>query len=383
MSDEPRRADWIELFFDLVFVVTVSILARDLHGNPGPRQFLTFLVLFFPAWWAWVNLMVSVNLFGSDRLWTRMMLVVAMPGVALMAAASPDGLGSRAWAYAIGAAWVRLPVFVIWWGRGRRVESTIPAWRPIVYCLLTAGLWLVSAFVPSSARYLLWTLAILLEIVLLSFGRGISSGVYSRLVTEHLIERVGLFVVIVFGETVYTLVLALAEHFTVPAGAAALGSFVLVATLAISFFRWSIGMAELRIGEVQTRSVRAARAALRDSVMYLPFLLITAIIMLAAALGTAISDPEHKLPSGGIVALVTGIAGFYAVNGLISWRLGTALRTIPRWAVPAILLPLLVVLPLSTVVSSWVAATIAALSTLAMFTYSSVTAPAPAVQSEG
>src|SRR5581483_2365213 len=103
---EQRRADWFELFFDLVFVVMVAVLAQGLHGDPGPRAFLTFLVLFLPAWWAWVNLMISVNLFGFHGAWNRVMLLIAMPGLALMAAAAPAGLGERAWVFALGAGWV-------------------------------------------------------------------------------------------------------------------------------------------------------------------------------------------------------------------------------------------------------------------------------------
>jgi hypothetical protein len=33
MTEPQRRADWFELFFDLVFVVTVSVLAHGLHGD--------------------------------------------------------------------------------------------------------------------------------------------------------------------------------------------------------------------------------------------------------------------------------------------------------------------------------------------------------------
>jgi low temperature requirement protein LtrA len=88
-EQERRRADWFELFFDLVFVVMIAVLAHGLHGDPGWRDFGTFAVLFFPAWWAWVNLMVSVNLFGSTPGWNRIVLVASMPGLGLMAAAAP------------------------------------------------------------------------------------------------------------------------------------------------------------------------------------------------------------------------------------------------------------------------------------------------------
>src|SRR5690349_8566241 len=93
MTEPQHRADWFELFFDLVFVVTVSILAGRLHGDPGWGQYGTVLVLFFAAWWAWVNLVLSVNVFGAR--WTRTLLLLAMPGLATMAAAVPAGLGSR------------------------------------------------------------------------------------------------------------------------------------------------------------------------------------------------------------------------------------------------------------------------------------------------
>ncbi|MFI6293444.1 low temperature requirement protein A [Nonomuraea sp. NPDC050790] len=74
---EGSRANWFELFFDLVFVVTIYQLAHELHGNPRPADFAVFLALFFPAWWAWINL--TVNVFGPGNRRTQAMLVAAMP----------------------------------------------------------------------------------------------------------------------------------------------------------------------------------------------------------------------------------------------------------------------------------------------------------------
>lgn len=51
----------MELFFDLVFVVFVGQLAHGIHGNPGWLEFGTFILLFFPAWWAWVNMVSIIN----------------------------------------------------------------------------------------------------------------------------------------------------------------------------------------------------------------------------------------------------------------------------------------------------------------------------------
>jgi hypothetical protein len=180
-TQPQRRADWFELFFDLVFVVTVSLLAGGLHGRPGWADYGTFLALFFPAWWAWVNLMVAVNLFGAR--WTRTHLLIAMPGLGVMAAAAPDGLGSRAWAFALGCAWARLVIFSIYWTRTRTTLTDIPRWRPVVYGVLSVGIWAASALVPAPGRYALWILVTGIEVALVS-----SAAILAAAATEAVFE---------------------------------------------------------------------------------------------------------------------------------------------------------------------------------------------------
>lgn len=340
---EPRRADWFELFFDLVFVVMVAVLAQGLHGNPGWREFATFFVLFVPAWWAWVNLMLSVNLFGGR------LLLLAMPGLGLMAAAAPLGLDNRAWAYAVGAGWVRLVIFAMWWPRVG-TEWGIPAWRPIAYALVPAVLWIASAGVTSPARFVLWFVAIAMEVILLSVGSGQSRQTYARLSVDHLVERIGLFVVIVFGESVFAIVVSLSQHFDRLSAVAALGSFATVAVLAIIFFQYSTASAERGISRAQTGD---ARSRMREAVLYLPFVLISAITMLAAALGTAVAEPAERLPVGAIVGLVGGILIYYLVSAVFERRLGGTWATVARWLVPGLLAPLIVLLPVAFVLPAW------------------------------
>jgi low temperature requirement protein LtrA len=357
MTEPQRRADWFELFFDLVFVVTVAVLAHGLHGDPGWSQYATFLFLFFPAWWAWVNLMVSVNLFGAR--WTRSMLLLAMPGLGLMAAAAPDGLGSRAWAYALGAAWVRLILFAIWWTRTR--GSGVPAWRPSVYSIVTTVMFVVSALLPSPYIFILWYLAIALEVGLLTWRRGLPD-IYGRFAAEHLVERIGLFLVIVLGESVFGIVTAYADHFAGPSAIAALGGLVTAAMLAIGFFHWGAAVAEHGIlsaqSRVQTGQSQTAREIMREAVLYLPFILVSAITIVAAALTEAVAEPTHHLPAGHRYGLAVGLAAYYLTNGLITWRLGGA--GILRWLVPQVVLALVVVLPVAAVAPAWLAVTVAA-----------------------
>lgn len=53
--DPHRRATWLELFFDLIFVVALhdvgEILIETHDGHIAPQQFLHFV--FLPLWWIW------------------------------------------------------------------------------------------------------------------------------------------------------------------------------------------------------------------------------------------------------------------------------------------------------------------------------------------
>lgn len=51
-GERERHATWLELFYDLVFVVTISQLAHYLEENLSLYGFLQFVLLFIPVWWA-------------------------------------------------------------------------------------------------------------------------------------------------------------------------------------------------------------------------------------------------------------------------------------------------------------------------------------------
>jgi low temperature requirement protein LtrA len=54
-EEGERHATWLELFFDLVFVVAIAALASFLHDNLTVDGFLGFALLFVPVGWAWMS----------------------------------------------------------------------------------------------------------------------------------------------------------------------------------------------------------------------------------------------------------------------------------------------------------------------------------------
>ena len=69
--DPHRRATWLELFFDLIFVVALhdvgEILIETHDGHIAPQQVLHFVLLFLPLWWIWVGHTIYANRFDTDN----------------------------------------------------------------------------------------------------------------------------------------------------------------------------------------------------------------------------------------------------------------------------------------------------------------------------
>ncbi|WP_345764661.1 low temperature requirement protein A [Diaminobutyricibacter sp. McL0608] len=344
---ERRHASWLELFFDLVFVGFVGQLALRLHGDPTAGDFAVFVLLFFPAWWLWIDVLLTTNLFGRRATGvTWLVMITVMFAVGIMAAAVSAEFPERAWAFAAANALARLVMLPVWLFAAKK--KSLDWWRPALYSGLTAALWLASIAFRAPGIYIVWVVSMLIELVL-SYAIG-RQGAWLRraLDIDHMSERIGLFVVIVFGETIFTLIVAASEHWTLASGATTALGFIIVALLAWSFFTYGATLAERAWGEMR---VRGDIAALRDTATFLPFFLVIGIVSMAAGLGTAVSEPLVALPNGAAIALCGGVALFYATNGAVSLRYGQPLRRVLAWAAPGVLGPL-VLAALSGLVTS-------------------------------
>lgn len=339
-----RRVHWLELFFDLVLVAYIGQLAHTMHGDPGWADAGVFFALLAAAWWVWVNAMVSMNIFGArvtPMIWIA--VSIAMIAIGVMAAAVPEALAERATAFALANAVIRLVWAIPWFIKRRSIG--VPWWRPVLYCLVPAALWAVSLACDEPVRLALWGAAILLEILLLSFLGGRTVWLRQVLDVDHLIERVALVVVIVFGESVLTIITQLSEHWTMDAGITAVLGLIAVALLAWLFFGRATSAVERGLHRLQ---VRGSVGGLRDTIMYLPFLLVAGVVLFASALGTAVAEAGHPLALGAAVSLSAGVSLYFVASAAESLRYGAGWRDVVLWGPVGVLLPWVFV-PLASV----------------------------------
>jgi low temperature requirement protein LtrA len=200
---------FLELFFDLVFVVLISQLAHRLAEHPTWPGVGWFVFLFYAVWSSWINGSFYYDLHGTDDVSVRVFTFTQMLTVAVMAvfAGSVPGSGSDGFAVAYG--FNSLLLAIMWFRTGLHDPSHRPASNPYSAAyLLGAILFMASALVDAPLRYWIWAAALFIESAgyLFSMNRWrppeSQPGDAVIAATPSLIERMGLFVIIVLGEVI-------------------------------------------------------------------------------------------------------------------------------------------------------------------------------------
>ena len=122
-SEAERRATWLELFYNLVFVVAIAQLAHKLNEDVSLSGFFGFVVLFIPVWWSWVGAAFYSNRFDTDDLGHRLLTAVQMLAVAALAVNVHHGLGESSAGFALSYAAVRAVLVIEYLRAGKHVVT--------------------------------------------------------------------------------------------------------------------------------------------------------------------------------------------------------------------------------------------------------------------
>ena len=211
VEGERRHATWLELFYDLVFVVAVAALADALHHDLTLAGFLTYAALFVPVWWCWIGPTFYATRFDTDDLEHRVVTFLQMGAVGALAINVRDGLGDTSTGFAIAYVISRALLILQYTRAGRHVPTARPLTdRYAVGFGIAAIVWLASVVVPPPFRFGLWGAGLILDFLTpLGAGR-----LHARIPPDlfHLPERFGLFTIIVLGESVVATVAGLSNQ---------------------------------------------------------------------------------------------------------------------------------------------------------------------------
>lgn len=210
--ERHRAVTWLELFFDLVFVVVIARLAHNLAGEISPHGFLVFVLMFIAVFWVWNGAVYYVERFESEGLEMRAFTFLVMIFVAGMAIYSHHGLEENYAGFALSYLGARMVNIGLWLRAGLHVERFRPiAFRFGVGFAVTAGLVLGSLFVDSPWHMVIWGVAVLVDIVTPYFTMGLQARL-PKVSTSKFPERFGLLTIIVLGESVVGVIYGLSDY---------------------------------------------------------------------------------------------------------------------------------------------------------------------------
>jgi low temperature requirement protein LtrA len=203
--NEPgRTASSLELFFDLVFVVAVSIAAAELHHAFTDAHItdglIAYSVVFFGIWWAWMNFTWFATSFATDDWLYRVLTIVQMGGVLVLAAGIEPVFADHDYTVLVLSYVVMRVAMVAQWlrasrsaGQSRRATQIYAGGIATVQALWLLEL-LLTGHVSSVALLILIAAEIAIPIVAERQGT-------TPWHPHHITERYGLFTLILLGES--------------------------------------------------------------------------------------------------------------------------------------------------------------------------------------
>jgi low temperature requirement protein LtrA len=209
-----RQVSVLELFYDLVYVAVIGQAAHHLAEHVSVRGLAEFAVVFALIWIAWINGSLYLELHGREDGRTRSIVFVQMGILVLLAVFTADAADGSGWGFAVVYATFQVVQTGLWytvWRQDRRdhPEFLVAAGGYVVGMGVSVAVILGSAFLLATPRLVAWAglaAAWIVGIVLAARSSRVGLGLTP---TDSLVERFGLFTIIVLGEVVIGVVAGL------------------------------------------------------------------------------------------------------------------------------------------------------------------------------
>jgi low temperature requirement protein LtrA len=334
-SREEVRVSTLELFFDLVFVFTITQLTAVLAHHPDGVGVLRVGLMLVVIWWMYGGYAWLTNVVAPDQLAYQLLLLGGMAAFLVISLAIPTAFGAGGLAFGLAY----LVVILIHSGLFTRSQAGASgtAILRVAPLNLAAALALVAAGIAGgTARGVLWGVAV--AVIILPSLR--PPDPRFEIAPGHFVERHGLVVIVALGESVVAVGIGATGH-ALTLGLVAVAVLGLALTACLWWAYFGEGEDERALAAMRSAPpVERPRLAL-NGFYHWHLLILFGIIALASGLESAIAHPVDPLSFPRSLALAGGVACFLVGDALFRrtlsigetrWRLAAAalaLATLP------------------------------------------------------
>ena len=201
---EDRRVSWLELFYDLVYVIAISRITHHFSLHTTTEGFFEYAFLFMLIYWGWLNGSLYHDLHGNDGLRTRLMTLWQMMIIAALAIVIDQTQGQGFFNIMIVFMIMQFYITYMWWSVGFYDKSHRRYNKPYMFFyLISFALMGLSLFVKQEWNKLIYPLILIFNnappFVTIILLRRDSTNLN---LSPSMFERLGLLAIIVFGEVV-------------------------------------------------------------------------------------------------------------------------------------------------------------------------------------
>lgn len=210
-GESERAATPLELFFDLVSVVAVALASERLHHalveGVGVGAIVSYAIVFFGIWWAWVNFTWFASAYDNDDVAYRLSVFVIMTGALVLAAGIPAIFDDRNFTLAvIGYVIMRIALVTQWLRVARDDAPRRRTARRFAIGVTACQVGWLSLLVVPQLWPVAWLVLVPAELFVPAWAERAEHTTFHP---EHIAERYGLFMIIVLGESVLAASLAI------------------------------------------------------------------------------------------------------------------------------------------------------------------------------
>lgn len=200
-----RASSPLELFLDLIFVVAVSLSSAEFHHLQSAGHLvsggISYLMVFFGIWWAWVNFTWFASAFDVDDWLYRLLTLAQMAGVLILAVGSGPAMTAADFRLMIAGYVVMRLALIAQWLRASRSHPSMrrTALRYAAGVGVVQVLWVLFVFVPPGWFMPVWLVLVGCELAVPLWAETVRRTPWHP---GHIVDRYGSFTLIVLGESV-------------------------------------------------------------------------------------------------------------------------------------------------------------------------------------
>ncbi len=321
-TKDSAKVDFVELFFDLVFVFAITQISHLLLHNLTLNGLVESALLLAAVWWVWVYTTWVTNWMDPSKPPIRAMLFVLMLAGLVLSTSIPTAFGERGLVFACAFVFMQLgrSLFMLWAVRHHSQSNFRNFLRITIWLAISGAFWISGGFADPEYRVFFWSAALAIELGGPAFGfrtlgLGASTTTDWDVDGDHMAERAALFIIIALGESILVSGATFAEQqWNLVSFSAFLTTFVASVAMWLIYFNVGQSAAHHKIASTDDPG-RIARIAYT----YIHVLLVAGIIVVAVSDELILAHPSGHSEAAVIWASIGGTALYLIANFLFKF----------------------------------------------------------------